>query len=363
MQPLLLKFFVLPFYKKNAGFFLFFFFIFFGAVQGGSLVYYHLSLIHSMLGHASTLAVVLACWSAYHIKCFLFILQSIRESSGAFHGQIQARRPAVQLVYFLQAHTTLYLPVLLYSIVVMVIGLKEGARGPVLVIGLFQAGGLVVAAVFYRLFYRLQPFTHRLLHGHRRRTRARSPALYVLYLWLGKKSGRLLVLKLVSFIFLFIALVLNRDGFSNDSFILLFLIVSLSQSVIGLETARYLEANAGFVRNLPIPLAAKAVFIIFGYALLLVPELCYLLSNTPVIAPYYCLVYYLVLVSTLWFLTGLFYSQDMDNKGFIKVAFMQSFLSVIALHAEAFLAWSIILLVIGTVLFVTGYYRFEQTES
>ena len=85
MLYLLNKIFVRTFYAANAGFFLFFFFIFFGAVQGGALVSYHLSLMNSILSSGVTLGLVFFCWTMYHWKCVSFFLKLVNSEEGMIY--------------------------------------------------------------------------------------------------------------------------------------------------------------------------------------------------------------------------------------------------------------------------------------
>src|SRR5690349_12997059 len=119
MWLLLNKSFVRRFYKANTGLFLFFFFVFFGAVNGSSLVSYHLSLMNSILRSPITLLLVLRCWAFYHVKCTAFFLRIINSEEGTFLIQLQTLPVAKQWLLYLLLYASVYAPVLVYAIVVV----------------------------------------------------------------------------------------------------------------------------------------------------------------------------------------------------------------------------------------------------
>ena len=136
---LLNKVFVRAFYQSNAGFFLFFFFVFFGAVQGGSLIAYHLSLMTSILDSSITLAIVLFCWFLYHLKCLGFLFNAIDRADGQFLYNLQALGKQKQWWLYLAIYILLYAPILLYSIVLGVVGIQKGFVQNTIFITLFSS--------------------------------------------------------------------------------------------------------------------------------------------------------------------------------------------------------------------------------
>lgn len=126
MKAVLFKLFVRRFYEANAGFFLFFFFVFFGAVEGGTLVRYHLSLMQSMLQSPVVLLGVFACWTLYHLKCTGFFFRIFNSAEGAFLYGLQSLDEKRRWTLLAALYTAVYAPVFVYGILLCIVGFAKG---------------------------------------------------------------------------------------------------------------------------------------------------------------------------------------------------------------------------------------------
>src|SRR5690349_21505893 len=125
MNRLLYKLITRSFYRTNAGFFLFFFFLFFGAVNAGSLVSYHYSLILSMIISWLVLGAVFFCWILYQLKCLRYCYSLIRSAEGSFLFNFSLLSKWVQGKTVLIIYLQLYAAILIYSLVVMLIAFQR----------------------------------------------------------------------------------------------------------------------------------------------------------------------------------------------------------------------------------------------
>src|SRR6478672_10353595 len=71
-RNVLLKTLVRTFYMQHAGLLLFVFYIFFGVVNGGELLYYHLSMVRAVLDSGTLFLIVVAIWLLYTGKALFF---------------------------------------------------------------------------------------------------------------------------------------------------------------------------------------------------------------------------------------------------------------------------------------------------
>lgn len=357
MFRLLNKLFIRNFYQSNAGFFLFFFFIFFGAVQGGSLVGYHLSLMKSILGSWVTLLVVSCCWLLYHLKCFFFVLRIINSEEGRFLHTLQALPSAKQWRSCLFIYFCLYIPVLLYAILLAVVGFRWGDDASAWAIVTFQLLSLFVFSFF--LFRRLNDWLRKPFRFRWPFSLPNSFVFYNVVYFTTQKRLLFLVLKSFSLLLLYLSLVWNRDRYTHDSFLLLYLLMLMAHALVPYLSVQFLERQASFIRNLPLSLAKPAAFYIASYLLLLLPEACYIFYQATAFSIEHRLAYAANAVSSLCLLTAIQYADAVDRNEYLKAAFGLFFFSVFALHAQAFWAWIAIQLTVAGILFIHGYYRFE----
>jgi len=355
------KLFVRPFYAANAGFFLFFFFLFFGAVQGGSLVGYHLSLMRSILGSYTTLTIVLLCWSLYHIKCLSFVFKTINSDEGSFLYNLQTVDKPRQWLFYVLTYLQLYAPVLLYAILLSVIGLQWNFWTTALIVLLYQlvAVALSVAVIHRRMNNWIATF--------------RMPSLTIAVpkniillstaYFANEKKVMLCLLKAFSLLLLYIVFFWNEGKYNHDSFMLFYLLNLLAHAILPYQVVDFFERQFSAFRNLPIPFWKRGAAFVLTYMVLLLPELIYLIYAAGSFSFEHRFAYYLNLIASLFLLTAVQYANASDKNEYLKACFGLVFFSIFALHSGAFWLWIIIQLSIAIVLFTTGYYRYESKNE
>lgn len=360
MQQALNKVFVQAFYKANAGFFLFFFFVFFGAVQGGSLLSYHLSLIKGILGSTTVLGLVLLCWTAYHIKCTSFFIRVINSEEGRFLHNLQSLGKGRQWLVYARLYTAVYSPVLFYAIVVAVTGIQKGyVLAPVLIF-LYQLLSLAVFAgvIYHRLNHWMERFGFPSFSLPVRKTYL----LYVFFYFFVEKKNVLLLIKIFSVLLLYIALVLNGGPFNNDDFILFYLLVLTAHAIVPYLSVRFTEKRLAVARNLPLLLSERGVALLLPYCLFVLPEALYLFL-VPNAMPFFSKVAYVVnLPASMALLSAVQYSEAQTRDEYLKVIGGLLFVTLFVLHVQAFWVWIAAQFIIAAILFVSGYYKFEASE-
>jgi hypothetical protein len=135
-----------PFYRQHAGLFLFIFFIMFGLVESSQLLNYHQSLIYGMLSSTVFLLIVLFIWLLYFIKCFIFVTQKCEAPDYHFIHELASLPPSKLLQYFVILYVMIFMPVAIYTIVILIMAMKSGFYTQAIIIVVFQACGLLLCS-------------------------------------------------------------------------------------------------------------------------------------------------------------------------------------------------------------------------
>lgn len=360
MQRTLNKVFVQAFYKANAGFFLFFFFVFFGAVQGGSLLSYHLSLLNSLLGSTTILLLVLLCWTAYHLKCTSFFLRVINSEEGRFLYNAQSLGKGRQWLLYTTLYTAVYSPVLLYAIVAAVAGWQKGYLLSAGVLLLYQV--LSIAAFVGIVYYRMNRWTVRFRLPSFSLPVRKPFLLYVFYYFSTQKKSVLLLVKTFSLLLLYVALIWNGGPFNNDNFILFYLLMITAHAVLPYLSVRFVERRLAIARNLPVPLFLRGIALLIPYCLFVLPEAFYLFLVPNAMPAFSKLAYVVNLPASLFLLSALQYSEAHNRDEYLKAVGGLLFVTIFVLHVQVFWVWIAVQFIIAAVLFASGYYKFQTEE-
>lgn len=361
MWPVLSQLFVRSFYRANTGFFLFFFFLFFGAVEGSSLLSYHLSLVKSMLTSSRVLCLVLFCWTLYHLKCTAYFLRIINSAEGRFLANLQALPKSTQWALYGALYTAVYAPVLVYATVVFFVGLNKGYAANASLLLCYQI--LSMAAFTTVLFYRLNHWPERPKLFSFRLSFQKTYLLLALYHFVTGRKNLLLVLKGFSLCLLYVVLVWNTGRYDNDAFLYFYLVLYLAHAAVPYFAVRFFEHDFAVCRNLPVPLTKRAAAFFIPYLLLVLPEAVYLFYHGAGISLSAKLAYLLNLPACLFLLTAVQYSEAQSREEYLKAVFALAFVMLFAFHAQAFWFWIGVQLVVAATLFATGYYSFERKDE
>jgi hypothetical protein len=137
---------VVPFYQQHAGLFFFVFYVMFGLVESSQLINYHQSLIYGMLSSTLFLLIVLFIWLLYFLKCFILIRQKCEAPQYHFIHELASLPPSSLLYHFIILYIMIFMPVMLYSIIIVAIALKTGFYTSAIIILLFQASSLLLCS-------------------------------------------------------------------------------------------------------------------------------------------------------------------------------------------------------------------------
>jgi len=359
---LLLKIWVYPYYRNNTGFFLFFFFLFFGTVSPGALVSYHLSLIQSMLSSYTILAGVLIIWLCYAYKCALFFYSSFKKAEGQFLYQLQTLSFRKQIILLSLMEAALFLPILAYIGVIVLIGAQNGQVLQASILIQFVFAICLGSALYYSKLINKTWLSNKPIFSFNffQSSKPKSFFFLLLHFSFQKKKKQILVLKLLSIIIFYIALVWNGDRYDHDSLVLFLLVIILSHAVLAFQFVQFMEKTLLLLRNLPL----RSIYIFLAYhftfAFLFLPELVYLLPvGYSLVGVQQIFAIYFTLVNTLLLFTTVQYSGSIDRNEFMKILFGVGFVSIFFFNSEQYTWWAILSCIISAFLFFTSYSQYE----
>jgi len=358
-----LKIFVFQFYKANMGFFFFWFIFFFGIVSPNSLITYHLALIQAQVDSTLILLGAIFCWALYDIMCIRFFERIIIKYRDSFLHVLQVV-PSSKLNMLIGIfHTLVFLPCLIYAVIVAIIAGNQAKTDVVIIIGTFLI--FITVAGTWLLKMNLakrtasKMFLLAGLLGNGRRTI--HYIFYLLQFILRQRKVTILVLKIASFFLFFIVFIRLGDGFDKFSFTNVLLLIVYLHAVLVYHAHKFIEEQVRFLRNLPISFAGRIIVFLVPVCVIFIPELLFMLVNgLPMLTSPEIIVYYLLLVSQLLLYLSVLYTASYKLGDYIKVLFVVGF-GLVFLCRGINLYWVILLqFVAAFIIFRIRYYKYEH---
>jgi len=124
-----------------------------------------------------------------------------------------------------------------------------------------------------------------------------------------------------------------------------------------------MEMRFSISRNMPVSLFKRTLVFLLSYILFLLPELGYIVYGAQSFPLEHRFAYYLNLLASLFLLTAVQYTDSFNRNEYLKASFGLFFISIFFLHIQAFWLWIGIQVFVGTILFRTGYYKYEPSPS
>jgi len=189
------------FYKVNAGLFAFAFFVLFGLPY--SPLAFHYSLITGIVQSPAFLAIVMLIWLLYNLKCGDYIIKQLQHPEQSFLFCVNALPGRKLYWYNVYVQVFVYLPVLFYSVAVVVIALKKYEYVCAALVILFNAIIVFATPALYMLALQQKKFsTGRSVFPSFRLAIRKPYFLFPLYFLLGERKQMVLVTKVFSLLFL-----------------------------------------------------------------------------------------------------------------------------------------------------------------
>lgn len=363
MNATLTTLFVKQFYRMNTGFFLVCFFVLFGIINFHDMVYFHYSIMERA-GEPYVMGLLMSIWLLYAFKCFSFGYAELQIPTNSFLYQLQGLGDAKQLSLFSCLQTLMYLPALVYAILTTGVLFAKGNIVAGSLIILYQGALIVIAALLYRarlnstykqssiakLFQKLsfaqgeKKFRYWLLHYL---AQHRKGALF------GIKTGSLILLQVM------VSYNANNLNFESVCFLMMGLIGA--HAILPYYLREFTETQLSFVRAMPLGLPQRFTWYLLTYAVLLLPELAFLLLHVKSALPVVMIfVIYLASVAQLSLYSSLLYLPNMTVEKYMLFVACLFFISILLLAAFP-IGWFVAAtFIVSFLLFILFYERWEM---
>ncbi len=276
---MIIKAWVMPFYKDHAGLLFFVFIIMFGVVESTQIIFYHQSLIYGMLSSGIFLIVILIIWLLYSAKSLFFLLKTGAEDSYQFLHHLAVLPARQTFHYFFIASFLTFLPVFIYTFFIYVIGFKNKFHEALAIVFIFQLALWLTSAWVLNYTLRNQhrpalfsipsltlPFQQNLTGicaGHL--FKKEKPALFL------SKAFSLVVIYIVK------ETLEVDDDFRIVAITWLFALLSHTYLISKIKI--FEDSTLSFVRNLPLSISAIFTSYLILFLLLMIPEAILLIGT------------------------------------------------------------------------------------
>jgi len=334
-----------------------------GRANDAGLLEYHLSLIQGILVNPVIFLLVLLAWFLYAWKCKQFIALTLDRPEFSFLNILSCTKAARIYRLLFEVQFLLFLPVILYAIIIAGVGFYKHWHQPVIGLLVYILAICGISARWY--LYLLQ---NPAVRGYR--IRWRLPSLFrERFYWsiliryvLTNRRLLLLIIKIYSCGMLYLLLV-NRTGVDDDlKMILLFYSFGLLGHGILIRQIREMEeTRLGFYRGMPLSLLGR--YLQYGclYFFLFIPEIITIGWLTPAYLHYQdALLFIFFGYSSLLLLNSLLCVKSFRITAFLKLSVVYFFFIFVAVLAGVLLWLILFSLILSVSLFFGRYYAYER---
>jgi|GEM_PF-825038 len=276
MLSLLHKTLAREFYTQHAGLFLFLFYLIFGAVEPGQMLNYHKSLLMAISSAPLALLSCFLVWILYALKCILFVHKQQKQANHTFLNLLTTLSPGRQIKVWAKLYIILFLPVLVYIVLILMTSVYMKYYWNVPGIVLFT-GFLISAAAFYNYRFNNNSFIQhkaliRIPFPLFRKPEAIWPVFYVIQ----QQTMMFFVCKVLSFL-LFKAMLWMFADIGPDVRVALFglLAAILSHTVLVAMILKHEASCLSFTRSLPLLRRKALLNNLLVLLVLFIPELLF----------------------------------------------------------------------------------------
>jgi hypothetical protein len=369
-QPakILFQSFVMPFYRENAGILVFIFTMMFFVVSeqsGADLFEYHVMLVTGVLENISMLLLVCLIWFLYSRKFVAFVSNEMQQPVYAFIHIFNCLSKPKQFRLFFIMEIWLLMPVLLYSVFIVMIGYQRHDYIPVI----FIIGYLLLlcsgAAAWH--VYQLNNL-HKstlLLFKNIRLWPALSTTYPVILLKFVAGKQKMIWTGIWLFtcgILYCIACNNPLHDFDANTVFLIFNFGILANGVIVYRVREFEETYLTFYRGAPVPVWKRWLQYALVYFVLLIPEFITIGMLVPLHMHYgdavrFCLCGY----SLLLLMNSVTFLHHFSRQAYIKVLLLIFCIQYIFLVITGLTALYLLFFGLAIIFISVGYYKFERS--
>ena len=332
-----------------------------GRANEVGLLEYHFTLIRAMLTDGKFLAFVLIMWLMYALKCEQFIMDKLQGKDYAFVFILNIKKTAFVFARMLQVQLMLLLPVILYGLICIWIGIMHQWYMNTVIIVLFMVAISLTGAWRYERLIRKNGITR-----FRSLLTINFPfpkGLYTHFIFryiFTRRKILFLTIKIFSCLFLF-GMLLNhaKDDTDMRMFLLFYSFGLIGHGVLIYKIRQMEEAGLSFYRGLPVSLSSRMIQYALLYLIFLVPEIIIIMLMTPGhLNPAHALLLIFFGWGILLLLNSILFIRLMKPFDYLKIVSGIYLMIFIAVLTGLTVPFAICLFLISIYLFSHYYYRF-----
>lgn len=315
---------VTSFYKQIAGVFYFLFFALFGIQpnfkQASETHYY---IIVSIINNDHAFIIYTILCALYCIKCIVFFAGRINKKEYEFLQALNSTSTVQRFQNFAFTSFFLLMPVIIYTGLIIAVGIKVGALTKVICSSVPLLLFLLAATTV--LLYQLNKHAASLSAHTFFKLKWQPVTLwwFLLKYMLREQLLALVIIKLISFCCIYFFVITDNSVFESRMMWLILTLCLAAHSVIIYKNFYFIEDKLSFYRVLPLQPFALLASLFFCYVILLIPEywalraLAVLHGN---IYEYCCILIAAPAILTL--LHVLLYTDDLKMDNYLSLVFL-----------------------------------------
>ena len=358
--------FVQPFYRENIGLFVFIFSIMFfivSKVDGAGLYEYHYSLVRGMLNSYIFLFCVLFIWLIYVRKYALFVSNTILNPQHTFlhiYNQL-TKTKRLQLFFVVQAW--LLLPVLLYVLFILFVGLQQRLYTSLIIITISLLVMLFAGALYHS--YTLNNLNkNRFVTRKKLNRKSFAPAFPMMLVeYVLRQQGILFTgIKIFTCSVLYLT-ARNNNAMDNDITVafMFYNFGLFANGVLIFRIREFEQAYLNFYRSLPVPVIKRLLQYALIFFIFLIPECITAAVLTPHhLTPKGSIDLILNGFSLLLLMNSITFLSDFKMKDYIKTPLLLLCIEYIFLITAGITFLYVFFCIVAAFVFIKRYYTFEK---
>jgi len=352
MLKLLINSLAKDFYQRHAGFFLFGIYFLFGIPEPSQLIEYNKALLLAGISSPVGMAVVFISWVLYAAKAHLFINQKLRLHQYNFTKEIGSREKGVQLKLWLSFNSVILLPILIYVILLIILGLKFQ----------FYSSVTSIIVVFLALFFvlawlRFHSMTFDFLKQENKLFNIQFKIKRPFFSWpihylFNEQLLMLLLCKIIS-LFLFKGILWMFADVGDDIRVLLTALLAsvICHSGLVINLLRFETEQLNFGRSLPIRISKRLRNWLLVFSIILLPE--WVLFTVTAHYNLYSIANGLLFGLTgLFFLLTLLYLVKLNLDSYIKSLLFFFFITLYIILGHYYILYSLLMITFSLLFYV-----------
>lgn len=362
MMAILNKLLVKQFYQLNTGFFIFLLLLLFGLADGKATLYFHYSIMKMAVHQPVVMLALLGVWALYALKCTGFMLRHLDEPAYSILQELGALSRQKQFTLFLACQAAIFSPVLTHAVLTCSIAVAEGQVISLLIIVAFAIVVCGGSALFYKNHlqrYKESVWT-KLIPTLPSRKGNRSMQFVLLHLLFAGHKKTVFLLKIFSLVLLQVMLAYNKTVWSKESMCFFILIITVAHALLPYYFVSFTESRLTLLRNMPVSRAWRYSLYLIPYAVILLPELGFMLLHAHYAISLFVIgSLYVLALSLLCLLTAVWYMPRMQLERYMLLVLSLFFISMFIMAAAPIWVYAAVIFLLSLLVFYTLYERYE----